>query len=209
MESSNLKTKKFWSKSVGARLYRKFAGKHFIKMHKRVAEVILERKVMSVLDIACGPGDFLAYLKERNPNIQITGTDIAPGMIEYTQKRLGEKAKIVEAGAHNQPFKNENFDSVTVMMAFHHFPDQIKSLKEIQRILKKDGRCFIADVVAGSDFQKKIWNFLEKMTGVRGHTAHYTESDFKRFSEEAGYRQITSELIPGMAKRYKLFSMEK
>ena len=204
MEQNNLKTKNFWSKGLVAWLYKKFAGRHFIKIHKFIGSIILTSGVKSVLDIACGPGDFLFYLKEQDPSIQFFGTDLAPGMVLYAQKKLGEKVIIKESNSENQPFPDKSFDVVTVMMAFHHFSNQLETLKEIMRILKPSGECIIVDVIAKSESQKKFWNFLEKITGVRGYVGHYTEFDLEQLAEKAGYMHFKCEFIPKMAKRYKV-----
>ena len=66
-------TKNFWSKGLGAKLYRKYAGGRFLKMHKKIAENIIKRGANDVLDIACGPGDFLLYLSHVAPNLKLTG----------------------------------------------------------------------------------------------------------------------------------------
>lgn len=204
MQSPDLKTRNFWSTGLVARLYRKFAGKHFNKVHAFLAEAIVNDGASSILDVACGPGDFLSYLKQRDPSIQIAGTDIAPGMIAHAKKRLGKEAAIIEANAQHQPFESKSFDVVTIMMAFHHLPDQLASLKEIRRVLRPDGDCFVVDFMARSKAGKKFWNFLEKLTGVRGHVQHYTEHDLGRLSEEAGFKTFQCGYIPDVSKRYKV-----
>lgn len=197
-------TKNFWSDSFIARLYRKHAKRHFNKMHELVANAILANNSIHVIDIACGPGDFLEYLKDRDNEINIAGTDIAPGMVTYAREKLGEKASIFEADSEKLPFEDGSFDVVTIMMAFHHFPDQLKSLEEVRRVLKSGGNCFIADVIASSDFQKKLWNFLEKLSGVKGYTQHYTEADLAHLAEKSGYNNFNCEYVSGMARRYKV-----
>ncbi len=206
---SEEKTKNFWSDSFVARLYRKYARIHFAEMHELLAKAILANNSKQVLDIACGPGDFLEYLKDRDKSIKITGTDIAPGMVTYAKNKLGEKADIFETDSETLPFEDGSFDVVTVMMAFHHFPRQLDSLKEIKRVLKSGGICFIADVMAPSEFQKKLWNFFEKLSGVRGYIQHYTEVDLSRLSEKASYSNFTCEHVPGMARRYKVCRLIK
>lgn len=203
------KTKNFWSDGFVARLYRKYAGRHFTKMHELLSNAILDNNSKHVLDIACGPGDFLEYLKDRDGSIKITGTDIAPGMVTYAKDKLGDKADIFETDSEKLPFEDGSFDVVTVMMAFHHFPHQLNSLKEIKRVLKSGGNCFIADVMASSKFQKKFWNFFEKLSGVRGYIQHYTEVDLAHLSKKVGYISFTSEYVPGMAKRYKVCRLSK
>ena len=98
-------TKNFWSKGLGAKLYRKYAGGRFLKMHKKIAENIIKRGANDVLDIACGPGDFLLYLSHVAPNLKLTGSDVAPGMVKHASKKLNGKARIIESIGENQPFQ--------------------------------------------------------------------------------------------------------
>jgi len=202
------KTKSFWSNGFGAKLYRKFAGKRFLKMHQKIAEQILAQNPKDVLDIACGPGDFLLYLSNLAPNINLTGTDIAPGMVKHASQKLFSKAKILESNGENQPFSENSFDVITIMMAFHHFPKKLESLQNIKKLLRLNGILMIADVVAKSDFQKKFWNIAEKVINVRGYVGHYTESDIEKLAKKAGFT-FSTEHIPQMPSRYMICKFAK
>ena len=197
------KTKSFWSNGLGAKLYRKFAGKRFLKMHKKIAEQILARNPKDLLDIACGPGDFLLYLSSLAPTVNLTGTDIAPGMVRHASQKLFGKARILESKGENQPFSENSFDVVTIMMAYHHFPKKLEALEHIKKLLRPGGILIIADVVARSDFQKNFWNIAEKVISVRGYVGHYTEKDISDLGVKAGFT-FSVEHILGMPKRYMI-----
>jgi ubiquinone/menaquinone biosynthesis C-methylase UbiE len=195
------KTKSFWSSGFGARLYRRFAGKRFLKMHQKIAEQVLAQNPKDILDIACGPGDFLFYLSNLAPNLRLAGTDIAPGMVKHASQKLFGKAKILESNGENQPFAENSFDVITIMMAFHHFPKKLETLQNIKKLLRTNGVLIIADVVAKSDFQKKFWNIAEKVISVRGYVGHYTENDIKGLAEQTRFT-FSAEHIENMPKRY-------
>ena len=42
----------------------------------------------TVLDVGCGPGNFSRYLLENIPSLRITGTDLAPKMIELARQNI-------------------------------------------------------------------------------------------------------------------------
>ena len=46
----------------------------------------IEKQNPSVLELACGPGNVTAYLLNKRPDLQILGTDLAPGMLELARK---------------------------------------------------------------------------------------------------------------------------
>jgi len=206
MESNDLKTKDFWSGSLGARLYRKFAGNYFSKLHEYITKQIIDKNPKDILDVACGPGDFLFYMSKFIPNANLYGTDIAHGMVEYASQKLLGRAKILEARGEKQPFKDNSFDVVSIMMAFHHFPKKEETLREMKRILRPDGILIIPDPVAKSDFQKRFWNFLERIIRVKGYVDHYTESDLRDLSDKVGF-SFSCSFIPNMSKRYKICIM--
>ena len=171
-----------------------------------IAGRVLARQASALLDIACGPGDFLIYMSSVAPNLRLAGTDLAPGMVRHAREKLGNKAEIIEAVGDAQPFPSGSFDVITIMMAFHHFPKKSEALKKIKQLLKPGGILMIADVVASSDRVRGIWNVLEKIFGVRGFIEHYTKKDMEQAAHNAGLACDTT-TIEGMASRYLLFTL--
>ena len=202
------KTKRFWSKGLGAWLYRKYAGKHFSKMHEVVAGQILAKNPKDVLDIACGPGDFLFYLSNLAPNIKLSGTDIAPGMVRHAEEKLAGRATILESAGESQPFPENSFDVITIMMSFHHFHKKEEALINMGQLLRPGGTLFIVDIVAKNDFQKSFWNFLEKITNIRGYVGHYTEKEIREMARNTNF-SFSIQYVEGMPKRYRICKLEK
>lgn len=66
----------------------------------------------------------------------------------------------------------------------------------------------IADIVARSDFKKKLWNIAEKFISVRGYIGHYTENDIRVLAEKSELT-FSAEHIPRMNKRYKILTFFK
>jgi len=59
----------------------------------------------------------------------------------------------------NLPFKNESFDTVTVVAALNHIPNRNEVIAEANRVLKKDGRIIITMIPPRIS---KLWHFLRK-----------------------------------------------
>jgi len=88
------------------------------------------------LDIGPSEGSFLEYLREENINFKAIDPD--DQAIEYCQKR-GFKDQVVKGGIHNIPFEHQSFTSVTALDVIEHVPNDNKSIKEINRVLVREG----------------------------------------------------------------------
>ena len=95
----------------------------------------VENKI--VLDIACGTGYGLAFLK-RNAKL-VTGVDVD---IEATRESKGEwdeKTSALLGDGLSLPFKDESFDVVTSFETLEHLSERGKFLSELKRVLRQDG----------------------------------------------------------------------
>lgn len=128
----------------------------------------------TVLDVACGTGDFLVYL---SPKIKKgTGVDISDGMIEVAEREREKKAiNNIHFKCHpveNLPCDDQSFSLVTCKSAFHHFTQYIAILKEMKRCCLPDGRISVQDIVAYDDkYVDNYFETLEKQIDVSHHNA--------------------------------------
>ncbi|MCM8819321.1 MAG: glycosyltransferase, partial [Candidatus Omnitrophica bacterium] len=111
--------------------------KIFLNRFKKIEEY---KKVGNILDIGAGLGEFLAIAKQKG--WQVWGTEIS----EYAAQFAKENFKIdIFCGALEEAnFEDNFFDVVTLWHVLEHIDEPIKYLKEIKRILKKDGILVIA-----------------------------------------------------------------
>jgi ubiquinone/menaquinone biosynthesis C-methylase UbiE len=93
----------------------------------------------NTLDLGCGPGEKTASLKIQN----YTGADIAVTALKAGRKTYPKK-RFICANAEKLPFKDNSFDNIIFFEIIEHIPNYQKSITEIKRILKKDGKLFIA-----------------------------------------------------------------
>ena len=73
------------------------------------------------------------------------GVDISDKMIEQA-KKINPNMDFYIAGCENLPFENGKIDIITVCAAFHHFPNIQKFAEEAERVMKKGGILYIAEV---------------------------------------------------------------
>jgi ubiquinone/menaquinone biosynthesis C-methylase UbiE len=113
----------------------------------------------SVLDIACGTGEWLAEMQRRGA--RISGVDISGKAIQACRTRLpGVDAR--EGVAETLPFEHDSFDLVTCLGALEHFLDQPGALREMVRVAKSGGTILILVPNAG---------FLTRRLGLYRGTA--------------------------------------
>jgi ubiquinone/menaquinone biosynthesis C-methylase UbiE len=89
-----------------------------------------------ILDVGCGTGRNSTLLQDFGT---VVGLDVSPTAIQFSKQR-GHKNVLV-GNASNLPFNSSHFDVVCMMDVLYHraVPDKLAPLKEIHRVLKKDG----------------------------------------------------------------------
>ncbi len=121
-----------------------FDGKFTVKFKEMMYKTVSVNSNDVVADIACGNGRLLYKLAE-NKSFCGYGVDISENMIEQA-KKLNPDMKFYVAGCDDLPFEKGEIDVMTVCAAFHHFPDVHKFAKEAGRVIKRQGKLYIAEV---------------------------------------------------------------
>ena len=131
-------------------------------------ELIL-RKDLKILDAGCGYGRIAIPLL--NKGYDVYGIDLSKRLIgelkkEHSSKGINHRFKV--ADMCDLPFKNNTFDVVLCLWssfdALLFRREQVRALKEMRRILKKDGFAFIE----GFTFMKTTQEDIEN-GNVRGY----------------------------------------
>ncbi len=143
------------------------------------------------LDWGCGHGHFSLFLQENN-FLDIYGCAFEyPFLLDALSKKKFSFLKLDEANPNKINFNDEMFASVFSVGVLEHVREtngnEILCLKEINRILKKDGLFICAH------FPRKIsWiEFLTKfIPGKRGHKYLYNKRDISKFLSESNFTLI-------------------
>ncbi|ODS40208.1 MAG: hypothetical protein A7315_02660 [Candidatus Altiarchaeales archaeon WOR_SM1_79] len=109
-----------------------------------------KRDSMKILDLGCNRGHDIFRMNKKlaNPNIYFIGLDISPNDIKYAneivKKNNLNSCKFIVGSAESTNFENEGFDIVICSEVLEHVQNPELILKEIHRILKKNGIAIIS-----------------------------------------------------------------
>jgi ubiquinone/menaquinone biosynthesis C-methylase UbiE len=100
----------------------------------------------NVLDLGCGSGRYRRLIQElKNSYI---GVDVSEKMLEENQKKHGDLAgaTLINADIANVPLPDGAADSIVCTRVLSHVRAPRKVFREIRRLLKTGGECFISDI---------------------------------------------------------------
>jgi ubiquinone/menaquinone biosynthesis C-methylase UbiE len=145
-----------------------------------------------VLDVACGPGFLtMTFAEHCAEAVGFDATDkfLALAQMEAAQRGL-RNLTFQKGDAGQLPFADGTFDIVVCRAAFHHMPYPERTLAEMKRVAKADGRLLILDMLAPEYPQKATYyNHLERLCDP-SHARALPESEFEQLFADAGLRLI-------------------
>ena len=119
------------------------------------------KKGYRILDIAAGAGEQSITAAEKvGPTGYVLATDLAPKILEYALELATEKGiqniEIKEMDGENLTVPDNSFDTVISRVGLIFFPDQLKALSEIYRVLKPGG--YFATIVYSTVEKNKFFS---------------------------------------------------
>ena len=122
-----------------------------ILWRRELAEHLVKKEKIKVLDLATGTGDVLITFCEKNLYVEsAVGIDMSKEMLKVGQKKLflnnlAKKITLQHGDANHIPFENGTFDNVSIAFGIRNVEDPSVVLKEMQRTLKKGGKVLILE----------------------------------------------------------------
>jgi ubiquinone/menaquinone biosynthesis C-methylase UbiE len=166
---------------------------------QRYADFIDLSKTDTVLDVACGTGDFAIFLAGRTARVQ--GIDISDGMIQIAEKQVrNDHLNNIDFICHDVehlPCETDSFSVVVCKSAFHHMKNFAGVFTEMIRCCHPRGRLTIQDIAAYDN--PKVNDFferLEKEIDISHHAA-LSQTDFFQLFEQNNieiFRSFTVEI---------------
>lgn len=112
----------------------------------------------SILDLGCGTGLELEFYFKLNPSANITGIDLAPGMLAALRAKFPDKQLTLTLDSYfDVPFGEEAYDAAVSVDSLHHFTkeEKIPLYAKLCRSLKQDGYFILTDYFSLSAEEEK------------------------------------------------------
>jgi ubiquinone/menaquinone biosynthesis C-methylase UbiE len=164
-----------------------FGGQNFIRIleYNTILKWAEFKEHDVVLDAACGNGE-LSYLISKQCMICI-GLDNSKKSVVFF-KKMNKKSKIIIADSENIPFKDCTFDKVVCNTSLQLFPNDIKSIEEMSRVMKKNGLLLLTvDSFTHPKIQKNIKRIHRKRNNVFNY---YTKESLEKKLNPFGIRIV-------------------
>ena len=126
---------------------------------KRIAQKVLnlcpayseQSAIENVLDIGCGTGYWTRRLRDHTQAQQVTGLDLAQGMLNYASQQEGNNAiQWLCADAEQLPLPAESLDLIFSSLAIQWCNDYQALFASIAQTLKSGGEAHIATLLPGT-----------------------------------------------------------
>ena len=127
---------------------------------KAVAEFAGRMKVNVLVEVGSADGSFVNSLSKIIKLNKIIAIDPYFPPLAFG-KKIHRNIIFIQADAHRLPLRNKSADLITILETLEHVVDPYGTLKELKRIIKKDGS-IIVEIDSGSRLFQIIWFFWKK-----------------------------------------------
>jgi ubiquinone/menaquinone biosynthesis C-methylase UbiE len=168
----------------------RFIGKIMNLQHKAIyrwgLHFLTIKPDSTSLDIGCGGGEAIRCLAQKVPNGKIYGIDHSQEMVNLARKinhalLKSGRVEIRQGSVSALPYSAGMFDIITAFETIQFWPDLIKSLQEIRRVLKPSGTLLIVNRYQRIEDKDSQWaKFLQL----------HTSEEYRDVLNKAGFIDI-------------------
>ena len=160
----------------------------------------------TVLDLACGTGDFSRLVLDRFPRTRMVAVDLTEPMLH--RARLRGVRNVICGDASALPFADACFDCVFIGYGLRNFPNLVAAVHEVERVIRPGGQFATLDffLPANRLLRCLYLGYLYAMGAFWGVVLHgqpriYTYipdslrsfvsmEDFSRLLQQTGYARV-------------------
>lgn len=191
---NNHKLYKVWNQ-VPVTYYQQGVQTNLLQKTWHGAKIKLAKKLLSkvkfenCLDVGCASGYMLSEVAKAFPGREYIDVDIYDKAIEHARKTYPD-IKFKVSSAEKLPFKDGSFDLILFYETIEHVENPITCLKELRRVLKKNGT-LILTMDSGNWLFRIVWFVWENTKGNIWKGAHlhpFHHKELERIIKKSKFR---------------------
>jgi ubiquinone/menaquinone biosynthesis C-methylase UbiE len=148
-------------------------------------------KHFTILDVGCGGGRTIQKLAALATEGMVYGVDYANGSVAASRAKNAQSIKaghveIRQASVSQLPFPKDEFNLVTAVETQYYWPDPVKDMQEILRVLKPDGKL----IVIAESYKRGNYNWLQRPVMKLLKSTNLDADGHRGLFSTAGYTDI-------------------
>ncbi|MGH6842208.1 MAG: class I SAM-dependent methyltransferase, partial [Methylocella sp.] len=154
-----------------------------------------DQRRLRLLDVGCGTGRFLDFVKQAWPWLGAAGLDLSEAYAREAKQQLKRwsRVNLVVGNGESIPVPDESQDAVTSIFMFHELPPNVRRtvFRESARVLKPGGRFVLVDSLQRGD--EPVYDGLLELFPQSFHEPYYMsyiEEDFGAIGETSGLTHV-------------------
>lgn len=167
-----------------------------------------DQRRLKLLDIGCGTGRFLDFVKQAWPRLATCGLDMSEAYARHAKRGLARRSRtaFVVGKAEAIPAPDNSYDAATGIFLFHELPPQVRraALAECARVLKPGGRLVLVDSLQRGD--RPDYEGLLELFPQNYHEPYYQsyiEEDFATLAAACGLTHVRD--VPAFVAKVMVF----
>lgn len=121
--------------------FERFTERFSLPLAERMVGLIADPAPANILDVGCGTGVVTRLAARRFPSARVTGIDLSNGMLRSAAELcryegIADRVRLVHQDAERLEFPDGAFDCVLSLFALRHFPDPLRALREMRRVVR-------------------------------------------------------------------------
>jgi ubiquinone/menaquinone biosynthesis C-methylase UbiE len=154
-----------------------------------------DQRRLKLLDVGCGTGRFLDFVKQAWPRLPVLGLDLSEAYVREAGQHLKPWSwvKLVVAKGEAIPVPDGSQDAATSIFVFHELPPKVRRMVfgEFARVLKPGGRLVLIDSLQRGD--EPDYDGLLELFPQNFHEPYFSSyigEDFSAMARNCGLRHV-------------------
>lgn len=152
---------------------------------------ILISKRDTILDIGCGGGGTIRKLNGTAADGKVYGIDYSEESVRIsrkTNKRAIEagRVEIRQGSVSSLPFQEGMFDLITAIETHYFWPDLVKDMKEVLRVLKPGGML----IMIGGEYKGGKYDARNQKWVEMADMAYHSVNEFEELFCHVGFTEV-------------------